>query len=133
LLRRLTARFRGTKKKEPKTEDVESDSTTVSAESSAELTPEPKESGLPLATEGTSEMAHPLPEGTLVASSAELHVDAEATQTLAAKAQIRPQRVREIVAGEDLKRDEEGRIHIKIVFYGPSLSGKTNPLPDSTA
>jgi small GTP-binding protein len=27
-----------------------------------------------------------------------------------------------------LKRDEQGRIHIKIVFYGPSLSGKTTAL-----
>ena len=55
-------------------------------------------------------------------------VDAEATADMARKAGISPRTAAEIVPGKVLKRDEEGRVHIKIVFYGPSLSGKTTAL-----
>jgi mutual gliding-motility protein MglA len=57
-----------------------------------------------------------------------LDVDAEATKDMARKAGISPRTAAEIVPGKVLKRDEEGRVHIKIVFYGPSLSGKTTAL-----
>ena len=55
-------------------------------------------------------------------------LDEEQTAVLARKASITPQTAAEIVPGKVLKRDEEGRVHIKIVFYGPSLSGKTTAL-----
>jgi signal recognition particle receptor subunit beta len=70
----------------------------------------------------------PIPVGTLVAEPGELRIDAAATQDLAKAAKIEPQTAAEIVPGKALKRDEQGRIHIKIVFYGPSLSGKTTAL-----
>ncbi|TFG32247.1 hypothetical protein EU528_04060 [Candidatus Thorarchaeota archaeon] len=54
--------------------------------------------------------------------------DPVVTADLARKARISPQTAAEIVPGKVLKRDEEGRVHIKIVFYGPSLSGKTTAL-----
>lgn len=66
--------------------------------------------------------------GRLIASSEEIAVDAEKTVDYAKRARIHPQTAAEIVPGKVLKRDEEGRIHIKIVFYGPSLSGKTTAL-----
>lgn len=55
-------------------------------------------------------------------------IDPVKTADLARKASIRPQTAAEIVPGKVLKRDAEGRVHIKIVFYGPSLSGKTTAL-----
>ncbi|NWF96829.1 MAG: GTPase domain-containing protein [Candidatus Thorarchaeota archaeon] len=66
--------------------------------------------------------------GTLVASSQDLSIDATSTANRAKAAQVRPQRVVDMVPGQALKRDAEGRIHLKIVFYGPSLSGKTTAL-----
>ena len=68
------------------------------------------------------------PMGSFVAKANGLHVDAEETQKMAHAAKIRPHQTAEIVPGKFLKRDEQGRIHIKIVFYGPSLSGKTTAL-----
>ncbi len=41
---------------------------------------------------------------------------------------VPPQRTVEVVPGRALRRDALGRIHLKIVFYGPSLSGKTTAL-----
>jgi signal recognition particle receptor subunit beta len=70
----------------------------------------------------------PAPMGTLVASSEEVRYDPEATADYARRASIRPQSAAEIVPGHVLKRDDVGRVHIKIVFYGPSLSGKTTAL-----
>ncbi|TFH00027.1 hypothetical protein E4H12_00525 [Candidatus Thorarchaeota archaeon] len=63
-----------------------------------------------------------------VVTPQKLDVDAEATKDMARKAGISPRTAAEIVPGKFLKRDEEGRVHIKIVFYGPSLSGKTTAL-----
>ncbi|NHJ13212.1 MAG: hypothetical protein EAX95_06015 [Candidatus Thorarchaeota archaeon] len=128
MLRRLKSRFRGTKKKESKAEEALPETETVIAESSLEMEKTEAEPRAEGEATTSAEMLHPEPEGTLVASSAELRVDEEETQRLARRAKIGPQRVSEIVAGEDLKRDEWGRIHIKIVFYGPSLSGKTTAL-----
>lgn len=68
------------------------------------------------------------PVGTLVASKDGFMFDPATTMSLARAANIRPQNPAEIVPGKVLKRDEKGRIHIKIVFYGPSLSGKTTAL-----
>ena len=70
----------------------------------------------------------PRPVGSLVVSSDTLSIDAAATVNLAKAARIQPHQVAEIVPGVALRRDSEGRIHIKIVFYGPSLSGKTTAL-----
>lgn len=58
----------------------------------------------------------------------EVDIDPVTTADLARKASITPQTAAEIVPGKVLKRDAEGRVHIKIVFYGPSLSGKTTAL-----
>lgn len=69
-----------------------------------------------------------VPMGRFIASSEEISVDAEKTVDYAKRARISPQTAAEIVPGKILKRDEEGRVHIKIVFYGPSLSGKTTAL-----
>jgi len=66
--------------------------------------------------------------GRLIASSDEVTIDREKTVDYAKRAKISPQTAAEIVPGKVLKRDEEGRVHIKIVFYGPSLSGKTTAL-----
>jgi mutual gliding-motility protein MglA len=65
---------------------------------------------------------------TRVVHPSKLDVDAEATKNMALRAGISPRTAAEIVPGKVLKRDEEGRVHIKIVFYGPSLSGKTTAL-----
>ena len=70
----------------------------------------------------------PKPEGSLFASSAELRVDRDETLILAREAKIGEYTTAEIVPGKLLKRDDMGRVHIKIVFYGPSLSGKTTAL-----
>jgi signal recognition particle receptor subunit beta len=138
LLRRLASRFKGKKKEEPKAEEIPD----AALESSKPLG-EPRDTTPPVEIEvapGEPFVApretprvgrrEPLPTGTLVASTAttELRIDEEATSNIVRAARIRPQSVSEIVAGEALKRDEEGRIHIKIVFYGPSLSGKTTAL-----
>ena len=66
--------------------------------------------------------------GGLVASMDDVRIDVKTTTDLARKAHIAPQTAAEIVPGRVLKKDEEGRVHIKIVFYGPSLSGKTTAL-----
>jgi len=58
----------------------------------------------------------------------EVDIDPVETADLARRASITPQTAAEIVPGKVLKRDAEGRVHIKIVFYGPSLSGKTTAL-----
>ena len=63
-----------------------------------------------------------------VVTPPKLDVDAEATKDMARKAGISPRTAAELVPGKVLKRDEEGRVHIKIVFYGPSLSGKTTAI-----
>jgi signal recognition particle receptor subunit beta len=76
----------------------------------------------------TAESPKPSPVGSLVVSSDTLSIDAAATVNLAKAARIQPHQVAEIVPGVALRRDGEGRIHIKIVFYGPSLSGKTTAL-----
>lgn len=68
------------------------------------------------------------PEGSIVASTDELRVDREKTLDLARDAKIPHHSIAEIVPGKLLKRDDQGRVHIKIVFYGPSLSGKTTAL-----
>lgn len=70
----------------------------------------------------------PAPMGTLIASSEEVSFDPKVTAEHAKYARIKPQSAAEIVPGHVLKRDELGRVHIKIVFYGPSLSGKTTAL-----
>lgn len=68
------------------------------------------------------------PEGSLFASTAELRIDRDETLSYARDAKIGAHTTAEIVPGKLLKRDDQGRVHIKIVFYGPSLSGKTTAL-----
>ena len=72
--------------------------------------------------------SEPTPTFERVTPPEKVDVDAEATADMARKAGISPRTAAEIVPGKVLKRDEEGRVHIKIVFYGPSLSGKTTAL-----
>lgn len=113
-----------------------------SKESKAETPPLKDEVHKPLSPEETKEKAPTTsgnfkPVGTrpeavsmggIVASKDDVNIDVKATADLARRAQIAPQTAAEIVPGRILKRDEEGRVHIKIVFYGPSLSGKTTAL-----
>lgn len=140
LLRRLRSRFRREKKKESEEERPEAaSSTSPEARSTVDVPPrqmtppetvsvEPGEPfKLPRETPRVG-AREPVPTGTIVASSTELRMDADATSNIARQARIHPRRVTEIVPGADLRRDDEGRIRIKIVFYGPSLSGKTTAL-----
>ncbi|MCF2136083.1 MAG: GTPase domain-containing protein [Candidatus Thorarchaeota archaeon] len=117
-LRGLFGRLK--KKKEPERLD-ESSSRAKELSSSSIST-----SSVPDA-ESSSERVPP-PMETFVASATSATIDVERTTTLAREAKIERQRTDEIVPGHVLKRDELGRIHIKIVFYGPSLSGKTTAL-----
>ncbi|MFQ5831741.1 MAG: ATP/GTP-binding protein [Candidatus Thorarchaeota archaeon] len=141
MLRRLRSRFRRAKKEEPEKEERPEAAPGVSDEHAAKVTTLPRETTPPeaVSTEPGEPFRapretprvgrrEPIPAGTLIASSAELRIDAEATSNIAKAARIHPRRVTEIVPGVDLRRDEEGRIRIKIVFYGPSLSGKTTAL-----
>ncbi|MFW9847319.1 MAG: ADP-ribosylation factor-like protein [Candidatus Thorarchaeota archaeon] len=137
MLRRLASRLRGEKAKDSKPGDTPSGPPPDVSEPKTEPreTTPPEEvtvaPGEPFkAPRETPRVGRrePIPAGTIVASSAELRMDAEPDTNIARAPRLSPQRVTEIVAGEELKRDEEGRIHIKIVFYGPSLSGKTTAL-----
>ncbi len=76
----------------------------------------------------TVELPPPVPDGSIVASTGEFRVDRAQTMSLARDAKIGRYTTDEIVPGKLLKRDDQGRVHIKIVFYGPSLSGKTTAL-----
>jgi signal recognition particle receptor subunit beta len=110
VFRRLTGRSKKRKEEEEKPPVRVSDDITVPPER-------------PLGTEpGAVSM------GRLVASAEEVRIDPATTADLARKALIKPQKASEIVPGHVLKRDELGRVHIKIVFYGPSLGGKTTAL-----
>jgi signal recognition particle receptor subunit beta len=129
-------RFRRSKKKEDEKADASerAEGAATAAESllsepsSAEAVLEPPALvAVPPAKDAPPEPAA-LSIGTLVASREELSIDASTTANLARAAQITPQTAAEIVPGRVLKRDELGRVHIKIVFYGPSLSGKTTAL-----
>jgi hypothetical protein len=105
------------KKEEPKPEDVRTD------EKAGTDASKPSMDFVPSSTAKT-----PPPTETLVTSAEELGIDADATVSMAKTAKIKPHTISEIVPGKELKRDDQGRIHIKIVFYGPSLSGKTTAL-----
>ncbi len=118
-LRGLVARFR--KKKELKELD---ESSSRAKESTA---PSSVDATTGARTEPATETPPP-PMESLVASASTATIDVERTAALAREAKIEQQRTDEIVPGRVLKRDELGRIHIKIVFYGPSLSGKTTAL-----
>ena len=117
LFRRIKSRFRKKKEETPELSEKTAKS------------PDAVKAPLLDASTSSSTAARPLaPSGTLVLSGEELQIDARETANLAKAAKIKPHRVSEIVPGKELKRDELGRIHIKIVFYGPSLSGKTTAL-----
>jgi signal recognition particle receptor subunit beta len=123
VFRRLTGRSK--KPDEETSADKETEETrpteTVS-ESPVEDILETKTPFSEISTERTSATITP------VISSTKVDLDEQATAELARRARISPQTAAEIVPGKVLKRDEEGRVHIKIVFYGPSLSGKTTAL-----
>ncbi len=117
VFRRIRSRFRKERAETPEMSETKTETT-----STVEVTPL-DDTISPPATIRQME-----PSGTLVVTGEDWQIDATETANLAKAARIRPHRVSEIVPGKDLKRDEEGRIHIKIVFYGPSLSGKTTAL-----
>jgi signal recognition particle receptor subunit beta len=123
---RLAARLRRHKIKEPPHEAIAASEPSVPPKEPAVGVPKKpvKTSSVKVAKEPT----YPAPVGTLVASDQGFMFDSAATKRFARAADIRPQMTAEIVPGKLLKRDEKGRIHIKIVFYGPSLSGKTTAL-----
>ena len=110
MLEKIRSRFKSLLKKEIEKKEREEASTETTPALTSAKTIEPK------------------PVGSLVASAKTLSIDAAATVNLAKAANIHPQRIAEIVPGVSLRRDSEGRVHIKIVFYGPSLSGKTTAL-----
>ncbi|TXT57604.1 MAG: hypothetical protein BAJATHORv1_10306 [Candidatus Thorarchaeota archaeon] len=116
-LKRLISRLRGKPEEENEldTSDISSGETTETK--SLETTESVK-----------SVNPTPPPNGTLVASQKGMLIDQEITTELAERAKISRQRVEEIVPGRSIRRDGQGRVHIKIVFYGPSLSGKTTAL-----
>ncbi len=120
LLRRLRGRSKKEKEVPEKTSHPPVDATSAIETSSVVESPTPEPT--------VREARPPEPSGTLEVTPEELSIDATETANLAKAARIRPHRVTEIVPGTDLRRDEKGRIHIKIVFYGPSLSGKTTAL-----
>ncbi len=117
--RRILTRIRGSKKEEEKKDDKAEPSIKKATPSESESELKPAES---------KEILEVQPEGTLFASSAELRVNHNETALLAKEAKISDVTTSEIVPGKLLKRDNRGRVHIKIVFYGPSLSGKTTAL-----
>jgi hypothetical protein len=125
-------RFRRSKKKEDeKSESKEREEDKTPAEVTGE--PKPSETAKPTATspapkEVPSSTPAAVSMGRLVANHEKVSIDQSTTKDLARAAQISPQTAAEIVPGRVLKRDELGRVHIKIVFYGPSLSGKTTAL-----
>ncbi len=121
VFRRFISRRKRSKKKEP----IE-DKTLSAASIEDTLPPTPEESSGVIRAE--SSILDPKPEGSIVASTAELRVDREQTLDLAKDAKIAKHSTAEIVPGKLLKRDDQGRVHIKLVFYGPSLSGKTTAL-----
>ncbi|MGY5852269.1 MAG: GTPase domain-containing protein [Candidatus Thorarchaeota archaeon] len=120
LLRRLTGRVKKEKEEPKKPSSPPHDTAPVS------VTPLAVES--PTRESTIREARPPEPSGTIVVTPKDLSIDAAETASFAKAARIRPHRVTEIVPGTELRRDEQGRIHIKIVFYGPSLSGKTTAL-----
>ncbi len=121
MLRRLFGR-----KKKRKDEDAETErhlSASVESAGSTSVVDEMRPSPTVVVPRGV-----PPPMGYLVTSSEDLQINEEETAKLAKEAHIYPQTTAEIVPGRVLKRDDQGRIHIKLVFYGPSLSGKTTAL-----
>lgn len=122
LFRRIVDRLKRAVGKESKTEDT--------------VARKDKHEDLPSEEKAASSSERPLsaidlpvsPTGTVSAQTSTIPLDTERTESLAKEAKIKPRTPEEIVPGKLLKRDEEGRIHIKIVFYGPSLSGKTTAL-----
>ena len=123
MFRRLRRRSKKKPEEEPEDKDtVESSTSDVETVTS----PEPETETKTPFTEVSSSKPDTT-SGHLVTPEA-VDLDPEKTADLARKASITPQTAAEIVPGKVLKRDEEGRVHIKIVFYGPSLSGKTTAL-----
>ncbi|MGY5858488.1 MAG: GTPase domain-containing protein [Candidatus Thorarchaeota archaeon] len=123
MFRRLTGRSK--KPDEETSADKESEDirpTETVSEEPVEETPEAKTPFSEISTEKTSATV------SRVVTPKRIDLDEVATADMARKAGISPRTAAEIVPGKVLKYDEEGRVHIKIVFYGPSLSGKTTAL-----
>jgi signal recognition particle receptor subunit beta len=123
VFRRLLGRSKKKPDEEPSEEEpVDTSSTEIKSEPPVEEVPEAK---TPFSTSSTEKTSAAV---TRFVPPEKVDLDEEATADLARKASISPQTAAEIVPGKVLKRDDEGRVHIKIVFYGPSLSGKTTAL-----
>ncbi|MFW9844229.1 MAG: hypothetical protein ACFFEV_06625, partial [Candidatus Thorarchaeota archaeon] len=107
-------RLKGRSKKKPEEEPVSEEPVDTSA---AEIIPE---TAIEKETEEKTpftEMASDKTTATIsrVTPPEKVDVDTEATVDMARKAGISPRTAAEIVPGKVLKRDEEGRVHIKIV------------------
>ncbi len=135
LFRRIIARLKG--KKEEKEEAVEQPPSSESearkdgAEPTKTEKPTLEPKAFPTKKEPPTKKVYQdstPPDGSILASSASFRIDTEQTKSLAEDAKIGEHSIAEMVPGHALKRDDQGRIHIKIVFYGPSLSGKTTAL-----
>jgi len=123
VFRRLRRRSKKKPEEEPVSEEtVDSSSPEVEPETPVEEESEAKTPFTEISSEKTSVSI------SRIVPPAKVDLDAVATADMARKAGISPRTAAEIVPGKVLKRDEEGRVHIKIVFYGPSLSGKTTAL-----
>jgi signal recognition particle receptor subunit beta len=124
VFRRLLGRSKEPKEEEPSSEaDIGKTSSPIEVSEVVEETPSPTTHFSPVKPQSDA-----VSMGRFVASEDDIQIDAKTTSDLAKRALITPQTAAEIVPGRVLKRDEEGRVHIKIVFYGPSLSGKTTAL-----
>jgi hypothetical protein len=133
LFRRIIARLKGKKEEEevephpsaetPKKKDEDKSQKTEKIETEPKPIPAKTEPPIKKVYEDSTP-----PDGSILASSASFRVDTEQTRSLAEQAKIGDHSTDEMVPGHALKRDDQGRIHIKIVFYGPSLSGKTTAL-----
>ena len=122
MLRRLRARLR--RRKTDKGKDAE----TGNGKSAITKKPSSTDSTISSAKTMMDKTGLITPAGQIIATKDDVSVDIAATREIARHAKIRPRSTTEIVPGVVLKRDDKGRIHIKIVFYGPSLSGKTTAL-----
>ncbi|MHA1862667.1 MAG: GTP-binding protein [Candidatus Thorarchaeota archaeon] len=126
LFRRLLGRSKKKPEEEPPAEKESVDSRVAGIKPEVTTEKEPEPTSTPFSEVTTRKTPVAFTMGRVTPETVDF--DPKTTADLARKASIAPQTAAEIVPGKVLKRDSEGRVHIKIVFYGPSLSGKTTAL-----
>ncbi|MHA1576388.1 MAG: hypothetical protein ACTSU3_03420, partial [Candidatus Thorarchaeota archaeon] len=126
MFRRLTGWWKKKPEEEPSTKKESVDTRAPEVEPETTAVEETRSPSTPFSEVTTTKEPVTFTMGRVTPETVD--IDPKTTADLARKARISPQTAAEIVPGKVLKRDEEGRVHIKIVFYGPSLSGKTTAL-----